>query len=331
MKRKLLIIVGSTATGKTSLALSLARQLNGEIVSADSRQVYKGLDIGTGKDFPKNVSKQTKVLTNSDQKTEYYMFGEVPVWGIDIVSPFEKFNVSFYVDYANKVIEDIWQRNRLAIVVGGTGFYIKGLVDGIDTMRIPKDENLRQKLMSQSSEELFSMLLNTSPTKALSLNSSDRKNPIRLMRAIEVSEWEKSGRQVDRRGKGLKNVEALFIGLTLPREELYRRIESRVHERLRSGLLNEIESLVKSGLTWDLQSMNTLSYKEWKKYFEHSCTEQDAVFEWIRHEKNYAKRQITWFRKDKRIHWFDTTNKDYPKEVVNIVETWNNNRDASEN
>ena len=179
---KLLVICGPTATGKTSLGILLAKKVDGEIISADSRQVYIGMDLGTGKDLPKNSEFK---IQNS--KIGYYLFDKIPVWMIDIVKPNQEFSAADFVGLASKVINDINSRNKLSIIVGGTGFYIKALIDGVDTLGIPPDWELRKQLGLKSTAELFEMLSRINSEKSASMNSSDKQNPRRLIRAIEVA------------------------------------------------------------------------------------------------------------------------------------------------
>ncbi|MCL4390032.1 MAG: hypothetical protein M1484_01830 [Patescibacteria group bacterium] len=199
--RKLLVITGPTATGKTKLGIELAQKYNGEILSADSRQVYKSLDIGTGK------------------QTKYFQ------WGIDLVAPNAKFNVSDYVKYANKVLEDIWRRGKLPIVVGGTGLYIKALLEPFDTINVPIDKELRSK--NYELRELQEKLQQTDPTKWAAMNESDRQNPRRLIRALEVAiASSKTGLH-----PVMDDTNSLIIGLTASREYLNRLIAKRIAAR----------------------------------------------------------------------------------------------------
>jgi len=176
---KLLVICGPTATGKTNLAISLAKKNNGDVISADSRQVYRGLDIGTGKDLPKKA----KIKFLSGQKYGYYEVGGVKIWGYDFADPRHSFNVSQYLKFTKKIIADIVKRGNLPILVGGTGLYIKGVIDGIPTAEVPKSNRLRKNLEGKTPEELYEMLAQIDSIKAAEMNSSDKKNPRRLMRA----------------------------------------------------------------------------------------------------------------------------------------------------
>lgn len=318
--KKLLIICGPTATGKTGLALHLAKEFNGELVSADSRQVYKDLDIGTGKDLPKS----SKFREQSLKLPGYYEIEGVKVWGYDLVSPKKEFSVGQYIKVANKVIENIWSRKKLPILVGGTGFYIKGIVDGISTALIPKNKAVRKSLERRNIKELFNTLAQLAPIRAGSMNISDRKNPRRLVRAIEIAQWRlKSGAKAKTEKDDLgSQALTLFIGLTGPKNFLYQRIKKRIKTRLKQGVEGEVKKLLESGVSWKNQSMDSLGYKQWKGYFERKITKEKVVRKWEREECKYSKRQITWFKKDKRINWFNIKDSSWQKSVEKLVKKW---------
>lgn len=327
---KLLIICGPTATGKTSLTLHLAKQFNGELVSADSRQVYRRMDIGTGKDLPVNAKLQMANVKWGKGRLGWYGMDEVKVWGLDIVDPGENFSVAEYIEIAGKVITDIWERGNLPILVGGTGFYIRGIVDGIGTLEVPRNKVVREELEGKAVEELYEELEGLDEKRAQGMNKSDRRNPARLVRAIEVGRWRKDkGGLGIIGGKGLaEETDVLFIGLTAPKDLLNKRIEKRVEERMRDGVIGEIKGLLEKGVTWETQAMNAMGYREWKAYFTKATSGKEKISEgeiienWKRDEKNYAKRQMTWFKKDIRVHWFDITEDGYPVNVVKTVEKW---------
>lgn len=304
---KLLVICGPTATGKTSLGFRLAKKYNGEIISADSRQVYKHMDIGTGKEW------------NNDVK----------IWGYDLADPKESYSVSDFFKTMKDAIEDVWSRGKLPIIVGGTGFYIKSLIDGIQTVDIPKNNDLRESLEKLSVDELFDKLGVLDSSKAASLNSSDKKNSRRLIRAIEVAVWNTENtiqkHEVNLREKVLSDdVDVLMIGLTADKEKLLNNIIKRVEDRMNNGFIDEVESLLKNGVSWKMQSMNALGYKESEAFFKQGMSYEEFIETWIRNEMKYAKRQLTWFKKDKRINWFDITNKNYLDEVEKRLQKWDN-------
>jgi len=301
--KKILIICGPTATGKTSLAVSLAKRFAGEPISADSRQVYLGMDIGTGKD--------------KDQVS-------VPLWLTDIISPKKQFNVFDWLVLANEKIKNIWQQGKLPIVVGGTGLYIKSLVDGIDTLTIAPDKKLREELNQLSVSDLQIRLKEVDSRVFEAMNQSDRNNPRRLVRKIEISLSSKRGPRV----KKFK-ADFLIIGLTASRDILYQRIDQRVKKRLELGLTDEIKRLLKEGVGWSAPGMNTLAYKEFQPFFEKKESLTKIVERWKLDEHAYARRQATWFKKDGRINWFDITEKDFTEMVTKLVKKWYSEKNGS--
>lgn len=307
MKNKLLVICGPTATGKTELAMRMAELFNGELISADSRQVYKGMDIGTGKD-------KDKIGT---------------ILGYDLVEPNQEFSVAGYMKFAERAIRDIWKNGKLPILVGGTGLYIKAVVDGLGTSEIPRNENLRKSLETKSVEELFDILASDDPVKAANMNSSDRKNPRRLIRAIEIAIGELDSTRI-KSTKGSTGVggDILFIGLSAPKEILDTRIIARVEKRIDEGIEREIDSLLKKGVTWEAQAMYSLGYRQFRGYFEEGESIDGVIKNWASEEQKYAKRQMTWFKRDSRINWFEITNPDYSKKVEEMVKNWYTQADA---
>lgn len=302
MNRKLLVICGQTGTGKTSLAINLAKKFGGELISADSRQVYKGLNIGTGKDL--NEIKKSRVQ----------------VWGYDLVNPQKSFSVGNYIKFAQRTILNIHRRGRLPIIVGGTGLFVKGVIDGIPTAFIPQNPELRKNLEEKGVTELFEILAQLDPIKAGSLNVSDKSNPRRLIRAVEVAT-----RKLE--GKGITffkqpKYEVLEIGLFAPVSLLSQKIEKRVDKRVWDGVEGEIKKLISEGISWDNQSMTSLGYRQWREYFEGKKTRSKVISDWKKEELRYAKRQLTWFKKDKRINWFNTSNKGYLENVEKLVKKW---------
>jgi tRNA dimethylallyltransferase len=364
-RKKLLVICGPTATGKTSLALSLAKKFDGELVSADSRQVYKEMDIGTGKDLPVNVKCQMSNVEFEDKNICFYDIKEVRIWAYDLVEATEEFSVSQYIKIAKKIVEDIWKRKKLPILVGGTGFYIKAVIEGIPRASVAKNKRLRKSLEKKEAAELFTILNKIDSARASLMNESDRKNPRRLIRAIEIAKYKLANpdtsinrfievQENEKKKKhdvlmnrfiATEDVDdgVLFIGLTAPRKILYEIIEKRVEKRLKDGIEKEIEKLLLNGIGWDDQAMQSLGYRQWRDYFEEhksnselksrktkkqkedEVTEKrDVIQKWKQAEKRYAKRQITWFKKDKRINWFDITKSCYKKNVEKLVRKWHN-------
>lgn len=339
---KLLIICGPTATGKTALALTLAKKFNGELVSADSRQVYIGMDIGTGKDVGNSKfnpfgkastmssaeSLRTRVqsakLRIKDQEFQYgyYDIDGIKLWLLDVARPDQEFSVAHYQEIATKTIQDIQARGKLPIVVGGTGLYIKSIIDPPETIHIPQDKNLREKLENKSVSELAQFLQKKNPKKWEQMNNSDRQNPRRLIRAIEVAFFNTSIKDDPCSLARMILASTLGIGLTAPREVLYQRIDKRVDERVKFGIVDEIHSLLDRGYTWDLPAMNTLGYPEWTDYFLGKTTINKVIERWKLDEHAYARRQRTWFKKQSGIKWFDISTSDYRERIERLVNAW---------
>ncbi|MDP3888685.1 MAG: tRNA (adenosine(37)-N6)-dimethylallyltransferase MiaA [bacterium] len=339
MKNKILIICGPTATGKTKLGIQLAKKFNGEIVSADSRQVYKGMDIGTGKDIgrAKWEGRSGPPASASPQamRAGKWMMDGVPVWMLDVASPDQKFSVALYVELAGQVIGDIWRRGKLPIIVGGTGFYIKGLVDGIETLGVEPDWELREKLKDKKTEELKNILQDVWPQHFLEMNESDKNNSRRLIRAIEIR-MVQNPTSPRLRGAGKKSSltdDVLMIGLTAPKEILYQRIDQRVDERVKMGAEKEVRNILKNGYGWENSVLGTTpGYMEWQTFFENQTSLEEAVTRWKFDEHSCARRQMTWFKKDKRLNWFDITHQNVDKEIEKLVSLWyNRSQDAKKN
>jgi tRNA dimethylallyltransferase len=329
--KKVLIICGPTAVGKTSLAIHLIKLLSvgskttvGEIVSVDSRQVYQQMDIGTGKDLPAGSK---LVYPESELKRKgigCYEISGVRIWGYDLVSPKKDFSVSDYSKKAIDIIKNIIKRGQMPVLVGGSGLYLKALIDGIPTASIPRDDNLRKFLSLLPASELFEKLAQLDSEKAASLNFSDRKNPRRLIRAIEIAQWKikNSKRKFYFKLPWDKSHDFLFLGLFAPRELLKEKIKKRVYSRYKAGFKKEVLNLLKNGVSWNFHSMDTLGYKNMKDFVLKRISKEDMLNSWMKDEFAYAKRQMTWFKKEKRIIWFDISQKKWLEKVDKLVKKW---------
>lgn len=299
---KIIVVCGLTATGKTSLAFKIAEMINGELISADSRQLYKHMDIGTGKEW-----------------------GLLPIYGYDLVEPWEDYSVSAFTKFAHETIMQIYKKGKIPVLIGGTGLYIKSVVDGIETVNVPKNSDLRDTLKFKLVNELFEQLATLDPSKAASLNSSDKKNPSRLVRAIEIAIWKIDNQSFDQiEGQDKVAYNPLFIGLTAPMDFIQQKIINRVEQRMNQGFIYEVESLLRIGVSWKNQSMKSLGYKESESFLKHGQTYEEFIDNWVRSELKYAKRQMTWFKKDKRITWFDVSGDQYVENVEILVKKWLN-------
>lgn len=281
---KVIFVVGPTASGKTDLGIFLAQKFNGEVVSADSRQVYKEMNIGTAK--PSLVP------------------GDVAHHLLDVVSPSEIYTLADFKKQAESAIADILDRGKLPIVVGGTGLYIWSLVDNLDIPSAGPDQNLRESLNGKSLEDLVEML------KELDFDSYeivDLKNKRRVLRALEVaiSTGESFAKQTT---KSAPLYDCLQIGINLEREVLYKRINNRIDQQIEQGLVEETQELIKKYL-FDLPSMSSLGYRQITQFLRGDIGKDEMLENFKRDTRHYAKRQLSWFRRDKRIVWVDADDK----------------------
>lgn len=341
MNPKLLIITGPTATGKTNLGIYLAKKYKGEIISADSRQVYKGLDIISGKDIHKNSTlkspfdvtqgksfdsaqgKQNSKLgiQNQNLSVGFRVKDTIPIWLVDIAAPSYPFNVSEYRNLADIVIGNILQRKKLPIVVGGTGLYIKSLIEPLTTIDIPPNRKLRQTLALKSVAELGKILININRPKFSQLNQSDRNNPRRLIRAIEITLTRKNFQtKYFNNLHQVKNI--LKIGLISKLPLLFKKIDLRVEKRFHKGALIECKRLMATGFSDKLPVFSTIGISELRDYLLGIKSKSQAVTSWKLAEKKYAKKQITWLKKDKSIRWFDINDSKFITKVDTLVQTW---------
>lgn len=291
MSKKIVVILGPTSSGKTDLSIKLALRLssgqakkkfgiNGaEIVSADSRQVYRGMDIGTGK------------ITKKEMQG-------VPHYLLDVVSPKKRFDVVQYRNLADKAIEKIFKKNKIPFLVGGTGFYIQAVVDGIIIPEIKPDWKLRKKLEKKPVSELYKMLKKLDSRRA---NNIDKNNPRRLIRAIEIVL--KSKGPIPPFVAQKPNFKALFLGVKKSKRELKKLIEKRLLKRLDAGMINEVRKLHKSGVSWRRLEEFGLEYRYVAQYLQNKLKYDEMITRLQKEIEHYAKRQMTWFKRDKRIKW----------------------------
>lgn len=330
MNQKLLIICGPTASGKTAVAVKLAKKLNGELVSADSRQVYKGMDIVSGKDLPlnakfkfKNEKLQIKIENYGDMNP-YRFEDNIPIWLVDVVNPDQDFSVSLFEKFAKIVINDILKRGKLPILVGGTGLYIKSVISGVETANIPMNDTLRKALYKLPKEKLQELLKKLNSNKFKSFNNSDVNNPRRLIRAIEIEEYKRQNPKYKSSTQNNVNYDVLQIGLSAPKEILLERIKKRVDERIKTGAVNEVKKLLDKGYKPTMQSMSGDGYKELCKYLNNEISWNETVEKWIHSDVEHAKKQMVWFKKDKKIHWIEILKQDYDKKCESFVLKWYN-------
>lgn len=301
MKQKLIVVAGPTASGKTRLAIDIAKSVNGEIVNADSMQIYKYMNIGSAKPTLEEQSEAKHHL-------------------IDFLEPDEEFSVADYTELAHKIIAEIASRGKIPIMCGGTGLYINSVVNDITFGEIETDYKLREELnelaKQHSSQYLLDILKEFDPVSAQRLHPGNLR---RIVRAIEfyrttgipISEHQEMTKQKESR------YEPLMLCVKWDREVLYDRINKRVDIMMNDGLLDEVKQLMEMGYTKELNSMKGIGYKEIIDYFEGNMSLEDTVNLIKQSSRRYAKRQLTWFRRDKRIHWLDA-NEDFLAEGIQL-------------
>lgn len=291
-KNKILVILGPTATGKSDLAVKLAKKYNGEVISADSRQVYKGLNIGTGKITKKEMA-------------------GIPHHILDVKSPKQVYSVAEWQKEAKKIITDILSRGKLPIICGGTGFYIQSIVDNVVLPEVPPNKLLRKKLEKKNLAELVTVLKKLDPNRAKNI---DLNNPVRLIRAIEIATalgvvpTLTTLRQAQgKKAQGKNSTEFLQIGLNLPEAELKTKIHNRLLSRIRAGMVTEANKLHKNGLSWKRMQQLGLEYRYLADYINGVLNKKGFIQKLEAEIWHYAKRQMTWFKRDKNIKWYSPT------------------------
>lgn len=278
IENKLIVILGPTSSGKTDLSIKLAKNFNGEIISADSRQVYKGMNIGSGKVTKKEMS-------------------GIPHHLLDIANPKRKFSVAQYRKLANKAIKNIQNKNKLPFLVGGTGFYIQSIVDGIVIPEVKPDWKLRNELEKLNNEQLFAKLKKLDPQKALSI---DRNNPRRLIRALEIVIKTKKPIPVLEKKNNFKTLQ---IGISKSKKALKILIGKRLEKRLKNNaMIKEVKKLHKT-LSWKRLEEFGLEYRFVAQYLQGKITKEEMKRLIQLESEHYAKRQMTWFKRDKNIIW----------------------------
>lgn len=299
-KKPLVILTGPTAVGKTALSIKLASEISGEIISADSMQVYRQMDIGSAKIKPEEM-------------------GGIPHHLIDILEPEEEFNVCLFEKLALEAMEQIYERGHIPVVVGGTGFYIQALLYQIDFTEEETDTAFRDKLWQLGEEKgnhyLHELLRKVDPESAEEIHENNRK---RVIRALEF--YENSGKPISTHNKEQRQktsaYNSCYFVLTDDRKKLYERIESRVDQMLSKGLVDEVRTLKERGCNASMVSMQGLGYKEILEYLDGRCSLLEAVEKIKKETRHFAKRQLTWFRREKDVIWLDKQAFAYNEDAV---------------
>ncbi len=302
-KAPLVILTGPTAVGKTALSIKLAQKINGEIVSADSMQVYRGMDIGTAK------------ITESEmQGIRHHL--------IDIIEPDEEFNVVRFKEAAKKACDDIIKRGKVPVLTGGTGFYIQALLYNVD-FSYEEDDGTRKKLEDLAKSEegrdmLYDILKEKDPESAELIHKNNTK---RIIRALEF--YHSTGRKISSHNKDERQKEpyynAAYFVLNTDRQVLYERIDRRVDKMLSEGLLDEVKALKNAGMTRDMVSMQGLGYKEILSYLDGEISYDEAVRILKRDTRHFAKRQLTWFRREREVLMIDKENFKSDDEILDYM------------
>ncbi|WP_138158901.1 tRNA (adenosine(37)-N6)-dimethylallyltransferase MiaA [Peptoniphilus catoniae] len=294
----LLIITGPTGIGKSDLSIKLAEKYKGEIISADSMQIYKGMDIGTAK------------INIKDTYIKHHM--------IDIINPSEKYSVVDFQYETKKLIKNINLRNFLPIIVGGTGLYINSIVYNLDFQEVKEDKEYRDYLDSlyenMGSDYLYKKLESLDPISALKIDPANKQ---RLIRALEINKYSRKNNENFRSENNSYNL--LFIGLYMDRKRLYEKIDLRVDNMMEAGLLEETEFLFNKFSRDDLESFKAIGYRELISYLKGEIDLNRAVELIKRNSRRYAKRQLTWFKKDKRIIWINKDEDNWQEKIDKLV------------
>lgn len=287
--KKVIAILGVTASGKTGLAIKLAKKFNGEIVSADSRQIYKEFNVGTAKP-------EGHWMVLHDERV--FMSGGIPHHLIDFVDPKEEFTLADYKEAAVKKINHVIEMDKVPFLVGGTALYIKAVLENWNIPPAGPNQILRKKLESRNLEDLFQELKSKDPEAAI---ITGNKNKRRIIRALEVIH--ETGKKFSEQRKAEKPLfDALKIGIKISRENFLQNMSARIKEMIQNGLVNEVQQLHRK-YSWTLSPMHSIDYQEFRDYFEGKITLEETEEIIKKHSADYARRQMTWFNKDKSIYW----------------------------
>ena len=292
---KCIVILGPTATGKSDIAVKIAKFFNGEIISADSRQVYKELNLASGKITEKEMAGIKHHL-------------------LDVTDLNNDFSVSIFKDLAIKALNEIWAKGKIPIICGGTGFYIESIVKNTSVPEVPANKVLRKELSNKSADELYKILEKLDPERSRTI---DKDNPARLIRAIEIAT--KLG-NVPKNKVNEQLADFIQIGLDLPDEILKERILKRINDRLDVGMIEEIDNILKSGINEEKLSSLGLEPRHILRFLKKEITKEQMISDLFKDTRAFAKRQRTWFKRDKDIKWYKNNKKDLD-EIINFIKS----------
>lgn len=299
-KKPLVVLTGPTAVGKTKASIGLAKAIGGEIISADSMQVYEYMDIGSAKIRPQEM-----------QGVLHYL--------VDELKPWDEFHVVRFQQMAKKAMEQIYANGHIPIIVGGTGFYIQALLYDIDFSENKQDDSYRKELDILAKEKgagyLHDMLRTVDPKSAEDIHANNVK---RVIRALEY--YHQTGQRISEHNEQERQKESpyefVYFVLNAPREKLYERIDKRVDQMMEEGLVEEVKRLKEMGCTKEMVSMQGLGYKEILEYLDGACSLEEAVYTIKRDTRHFAKRQLTWFRRERQVTWIQKETYDYDEDRI---------------
>jgi tRNA dimethylallyltransferase len=297
-KDKIIIITGPTASGKSDLAIEVAKKFNGEIISADSRQTYKGMDIGSNK---VETTKKEDGLYSEGIKHHL----------IDVANPKEMFTVTNFKKLAKEAIKEIIINNHLPIITGGTGFYIDSLVYDLNIPEVEPNEKLRKELNKKTKEELYSLLKEKDSERAKNINLNNKQ---RIIRALEIIE--ETGKPIPKNNYSQSPYNPLFIGLKTNNENLKKLLKERLIKRLNIGLLDETKKLHQDGVSWERLESFGLEYRYSSLYLQNKITKEEMIERIVTESYQYAKRQMTWFKRNKQMIWLNQDEKNKSFELI---------------
>lgn len=302
-KKPLIILTGPTAVGKTALSIALAKKINGEMISADSMQVYRGMDVGTAKIMPDEME-------------------GIPHHLIDVLDPKDSFDVVTFQTMAKKALDEIYAKGKIPVVVGGTGFYIQALLYDIDFSENDGDDAYRKELTEllekNGADYLYEMLRKVDPASCEIIHKNNHK---RVIRALEF--YHQTGQPISEHNEEQSQRNSpynfLYFVLNDDRQKLYDRIELRIDKMVDDGLLDEVKQLRENGCKRGMVSMEGLGYKEILDYLDGKCTLEDALYILKRDTRHFAKRQITWFKREKEVIWLNRPEFQSEEDILNTM------------